>query len=273
MTTRRPAALAAATISILIAACGGPSASTLSDPTAILQAAATQASTATAVHVDVTADGQLAVDLMGTGSAQPIPLAGTTASLDVDIDDAAVQGTFALPGILGLRGDVVVVDGTAYVKTSLTGAQYQAMPLDQAGVPDDLPSPDPSAMAEMLDGLADALAQPGVDPVKGDDVPCGSKTCYTVTIELTPEELAALESAAGGAVPLPSGLPVPVPDMGDASLDLTFRVETDTNRLAGLTAVVGAGDLGEATIEVTLSKWDEQPTITAPPADQVQGGG
>jgi hypothetical protein len=273
MTTRRPAALAAATISILIAACGGPSASTLSDPTAILQAAATQASTATAVHVDVTADGQLAVDLMGTGSAQPIPLAGTTASLDVDIDDAAVQGTFALPGILGLRGDVVVVDGTAYVNTSLTGAQYQAMPLDQAGVPDDLPSPDPSAMAEMLDGLADALAQPGVDPVKGDDVPCGSKTCYTVTIELTPEELAALESAAGGAVPLPSGLPVPVPDMGDASLDLTFRVETDTNRLAGLTAVVGAGDLGEATIEVTLSKWDEQPTITAPPADQVQGGG
>ena len=94
MTHRRPAALvvAATTLTILIAACGGaPAASPLSDPTAILQAAATQASTAKSVHVEVTAEGQVALDLMGTGTAQPIPLDGTTASIDLDIADQDLQ--------------------------------------------------------------------------------------------------------------------------------------------------------------------------------------
>lgn len=271
MTRRSVALVAAATLSIAIAACGGgATASPLSDPTAILQAAATQASTATSVRIDVAAEGSLALDLMGTGAAAPIDLAGTTAAIDLDIADTAAKATFALPGVLGLRGEVIAVDGVAYVKTSLTGALYQATPMEDAGLPSGA-SPDPSAMAEMVDGLADALSQPGVDPVKGEDVPCGTSTCYTVSIELTPEELAAL-SAAEGDVPLPSGLPIPVPDIGDVSLALTFRVTTDTNDLAGMTAVVGAGDTGDATIEVTFTKWDEDLTITAPPADQVQGG-
>jgi hypothetical protein len=210
---------------------------------------------------------------MGTGASAPIALSGTTAAIDLDLADGAAQATFALPGVLGLRGELIAVDDTAYVKTSLTGAQYTATPIEPGTVPDGGASPDPSAVAEMLDGLAEALAQPGVDPVKGDDVPCGTKTCYTVEIELTPEELAALESTTGGELPMPSDLPIPVPEIGEMRVDLTFRVETDTNRLAGLTAVVGAGDTGDATIEVTLSKWDEDLTITAPPADQVQAGG
>ena len=215
MTHRRPAALAAVatTLTLLLAACGGPAASPLTDPTAILQAAATQMSTAKTVHVDITADGQLGLDLMGTGAGQALPLSGTTASIDADLADQDLQLTFALPGLLGLRGDVIVVDDTAYAKTSLTGELYQSMPLDSAGVPSTGASPDPSAVAEAMSGLAEALAQPGVDPTKGEDVQCGSKTCYTVDIELTAEELAALEQAGGGEVPLPSGLPIPLPSL------------------------------------------------------------
>ena len=146
MTHRRPAALAAVatTLTLLLAACGGgPAASPLSDPTEILQAAARQASTAKSVHVDITADGQLGLDLMGTGAGQALPLSGTTASIDADLADQDLQMTFALPGLLGLRGDVIVVDDTAYAKTSLTGALYQSMPLDSAGVPSTGASPDP----------------------------------------------------------------------------------------------------------------------------------
>jgi hypothetical protein len=256
-----------AALSILIAACGGPSASALTDPEAILGAAVTTASTATSVHIDVAADGTFTADVTGTGTATPIQLDDTTATADLDAAGQALQATFSIPGLLGLGGEVIVVDDTVYYKTTLTGALYQTMPLDSAGTA--IPSPDPSAAAEMLAQLDEFLAQPGVDPVKGADVDCGGKTCYTVAIELTPAELAAL---SGGAVPQPSGLPIPVPvDLADTSVALTFRVEQETTRLAGLDMVLGAGDAGELTINLTFSKWNEGVDIQAPPADQVQG--
>jgi hypothetical protein len=109
------------------------------------------------------------------------------------------------------------------------------------------------------------LAQPGVDPVKGDDVACGGTQCYTIKIELTPSEIQAL----GGTGPAASALPI---DLGAASLSLTIRVEKNTTRLAGLAASVSMGDQGSLTVDLTFSKWDEAVSISAPPADQVQSG-
>jgi hypothetical protein len=254
-----------AALSILLAACGGSSAS-LTDPSEILGAAVTNASTATSVHVELAADGTFTADLMGTGAATPIQLGDTTASADVDMAAGEAKATFALPGLLGLTGEIIAVDDTLYYKTSLTGAMYQTMPMSSA--PAEIPSPDPSAAASMLAELDDFLSQPGVDPVKGEDVDCGGETCYTVTVELTPEEIAAL---GGGDLPQPSGLPIPVPDLGETSVDLTFKVEQDSQRLAGLDAVIAAGDEGSLTVNLTFSKWNEGVSIEAPPADQVQG--
>ena len=106
-------------------------------------------------------------------------------------------------------------------------------------------SPDPSAVAEMVAGLREFLAKPGVDPVLGEDVACGSSQCYSITIQLTPEELAAL-GADAGEIPLPSDLPIPIPmpEIGDQTIDLTITVTTDTNLLAGVKAVVDSGDAG-----------------------------
>jgi len=261
--------LALAAISLVAAACGTPSAPELTDPVAILEAAAIQASTAQSVHVDVTADGKLALDLTGTGGGAPIDLADTTASLDLDIAEGAAKATFALPGLLGLRGELIAVDSALYVKTSLTGPLYQRSAFGDAEAPAGASTPDPSAIAEMVTQLREALTRPGIDPVKGDDVPCGSATCYTVTIQLTPEELAAL-GADTGDLPIPSGLPIPIPDLADQTIDLTLRVAKDTTRLAGLTLSIRGGATGELTAEVTFSKWDEDMTIASPPADQVQ---
>jgi hypothetical protein len=262
----RTVAAPLAALSILIAACGGPSASPLSDPSEILGAAVTSTSTATSVHIDLAADGTFTADLMGTGTATPVQLSDTTASADVDMAGGEAKATFSIPGLLGLSGEVIAVDDTLYYKTSLTGAMYQTMPLSSAAA--EIPSPDPSAAASMLAELNDFLAQPGVDPVKGENVDCGGKTCYTVTIELTPDEIAAL----GGDVPQPSGLPVPMPDLADTTVDLTFKVEQDTTRLAGLDAVITAGSEGSLTLNLTFSKWNEGVSVEAPPADQVQGG-
>ena len=92
------------------------------------------------------------------------------------------------------------------------------------------------------------------------------KQCYTVTADLTADELAAL-----GWHRRPAGLPV---DLAGASLAVTVRVEKDLpHHLAGLTAVVTTGDANVLTLDAILSRWDEPVTITAPPADQVKGGG
>jgi hypothetical protein len=256
---------------LLVAACGTPAASPLTDPNAILKAALTTTAAATSFHLDLAADGSLSLDLTGTGSAAaPMQLDDTTLNADVDIAGGDAKATFAIPGLLGLAGEAILLDGTAYYKTTLTGPLYQTQTLGD--VEPDLPSPDPSAIAEMVAELDEFLAQPGVDPVKGADVDCGGTTCYTVEIELTPEELAAMGD--GAEAPIPSGLPLPVPlpDLGDASIDLTIRVEQDTTQLAGVTAVIGIGEAGEITADLTFSKWNEGVSISAPPADQVQGG-
>jgi hypothetical protein len=47
-------------------------------------------------------------------------------------------------------------------------------------------------------------------------------------------------------------------------------VAKDTTRLTGLKAVADlGGGAGVATVELTLSKWDENVSISAPPGDQV----
>ncbi|MEO6207485.1 MAG: hypothetical protein ABIP77_05985 [Candidatus Limnocylindrales bacterium] len=267
----RPSSVVALAIA-LVAACGGePAVPELTDPIAILEAAATQAATSQSVHVDIAADGALELDLLGTGSAAPIDLTESTVALDLGIADGTAKATFALPGLLGLRGELIAVDGATYIKTTLTGPLYQKSATTAASDPGTGGSPDPSAIAEMVGQLRETLERPGVDPVKGEDVACGSATCYTVTIQLTPAELAALDLGPGD-LGLPGGLPVPVPDLGDQTIDLTIRVDKLTTRLAGLTVAIGGGATGDVTAELTFSKWGDDLTITAPPVDQVSGG-
>lgn len=246
-----------------LSACQNQSVPLLTDPTEILQAAVASTITASSVRIDVSAEGALVVDPLGTGAGAPISLRGTTASADVDLAGGETRATFAAPSLLGMAGEVIVADGTVYLKSTLTGPQYQV-------VADQGDAASPPARETLLTGLTDLLSRPGLDPVKGDDVPCGTGTCYTVRIELTPEELAAI---GVGDLPIPSGLPIPLPDLADASVDLTIRVEQATTRLAGLTVALDLADAGELTAEVTFTKWDEPVAVDPPPPDQVAPAG
>jgi len=246
-------------VAIALAACGGaPSKPALTDPTEIITVALAATEGAKTVHIEAKVDGSFNVDLTGTGAAgTDLPLTGTTAAADVDMAGGKAHATFAIPAFLNLNGELIQIGETSYFKTSLGGPQFETM---QAT--DSLPV-DPTNASGMFDGLGDLLSTDGVDPVKGDDVDCGGKQCYTVSIELTPEELAALGAADAAA----AGLPV---DLGSASVSLTIRVEKDTYRLAGLNALVSLGDQGSLTLDLALSKWDEPMDISPPPADQVK---
>lgn len=257
-------AIVSTVAALIFGACQtAPAQPALTDPRQILAAAVTSASAASTVRIDASASGTVSLDLLGMGTPTPIDLSGTTATADLDLASGNVRATFSAPNLLGLTGEFIVVDGTSYLKSTLTGALYQV-----GSVGSEEPVPSGEARSTVLKGITDLLANPAFDPVKGDDAPCGNATCYRVDLKLTAEDLAAL---GAGDLQAPTGLPIPVPipDLSAATVDLTVLVTQDTTRLTGLNAVADlGGGAGVATIELTFSKWDETVTITAPPAEQ-----
>jgi hypothetical protein len=251
-----------AVLSIIVGACGAASAPALTDPREIVTAALRSTESAKSVHIEMTLDGKVSAPSTGAGAPGPtIALTGTTASADVDIAAGSAHASFSVPAFLGLTGDLIQIGGTSYYKTSMTGDMYQSQ--TSANL---LPVvPIPAGSGSLVGTVDEFLSRPGVDPVKGDDVACGSTQCYTVQIELTSDELIAMGADAATA----SGLPL---DLGAASLNLAIRVEKDTNHLAGFAATVALGEQGSLTIDMAMSKWDQPVTISAPPADQVQPG-
>ena len=255
LTTRRVVAPLLATL--LLAACQGQPAKLLDDPNEILAAAATTAATATSVRADLTADGTVALDPLGTGTGTPVDFAGTNLTADLDLQSGKTRATFAVPALLGLAGEVIVADAV-YLKSTLTGPKFQSIPLSGESQPP-------------LKGLTDLLARTDLQPTKGADVPCAGGTCYTVTLHLDAEDLGAL--TGGAALPSTLPIPLPIPDLAGAGVDLTLQIEQATTRLSGATATVDLGDTGDLTIEGTFTKWNEPVQIAAPPADQVETAG
>jgi hypothetical protein len=240
-------------VALVAAACGGttPSKPELTDPKAIIAAAATEAAAAQGVHVDASIDGRLTLDLLGAGSGGgPVDLTGTTAAADLELRGGDARVTFAIAS--AIRGELLSVDGVAYLKTTLSGAQYQ--------VQEGFPTIPPNAIPAALNTLLDILEEPGLEPVLEADVDCAGGTCYRVSLALTMDDLAEL------GMELPAGL-------GEASVDLTMDVSRETHRLSGLEAVVTQPDGEALTLVATFSKWDEPVTVEAPPADEVAPAG
>ena len=255
MTRTRSALLVVlATGAVLVSACGAtPTGPALTDPKAIVTAALTSTEAAKSVHLALMANGEATVALpFGGGTGTPLDLTGTTASADIDFVKPAAHATFALKAGLTVNGEVIAVDGKTYLKSTLTGPLYEESAAG-AGLFD------ASIVGNLIDNLGDILLKPGVNLVKGDDVACGSKQCYTVSAQLSADDL--------GATAL-TGLPV---NLQGATVKVTARVEKDLPyHLAGVTAVLSQTDGAELTVDVTASKWDEPVTISAPPADQVK---
>jgi hypothetical protein len=262
---RRLVPILLAAVALAAAACQ-QGVTLLTDPNAILAAAASSTAAATSVHIDISADGPIEVDPFGTGSGAALDLRGTTASADLDLSTNKVRATFSSPNLMGIAGEMIVVDGSAYLKSTLTGPKFLKTTVPAANTV----SPSPSGSA--LGGIADLLTRTDLQPVKGDDVPCAGGTCYTITVNLTSEDLAALAagSATGGAIPSVPAIPgIALPDLADASVDLAILVEQTSNRLSGIDAKLHLGDVGDPHLVVTFTKWNEPVTVAAPPADQV----
>jgi hypothetical protein len=234
---------------IAVGACG-TSAPALSDPGEILTKAVESLQKAKTVHLEATVDGTISLDLTGTGQAGDIALTGTKLTADIDIEDDNLKASLAVPAILGLTADVIVVGDDSYTRTSMTGDKYQKGSASGAGIPVDASDPEQS-----LKDLQEWLKQPEVAPEKLDDTSCGSKSCYQVKIDLATDELGTLIPEAG--------------DLGGGTVVLTVLVEKDTLRPASVIVDATAAELGDVTLTLSLSKWDESLDISAPPGAEV----
>jgi len=249
---RRALALPALLVAVAIAigACGGATPG-LTDPSEILTKAVEALQDVKTVHLEASVEGTIKFDLTGTGEGGDLGLGNTRLTADVDVENGNLTASLAIPAMLGMTADVIVVGEDSYTRTSFTGELYSKGALSDTGIPVD--TTDPAASLEELKAWLD---KPEVAPKKLDDASCGSKSCYQIQIDLSTDELRAMMPDAT--------------DLGDAQLILTVLVEKDTLKPASFVVKAGATDMGEVTLTLTLSKWDQSLTITAPPADQVE---
>jgi len=267
---RRMLSLLAAA-AIVIAACSGGSAATAAptDPSGILAAAATSLKDVKTVHIKVAVSGSIDTSgLLGgddassaptvSGSGSSLDLSGTTIEGDIDVVNSAAQVTATVPALLNLTANVVAVGGTAYIKTSLTGPQYEK--LDTSDLASGLPipslpaagSPGPEASA-MLSDLQAALAKLPA-PTQLADENVNGQDCHHIQLAVSSADLPLASGALDGA-------------SGSATVDVW--TQKSDGRPSRLVVAVNGGAQGNITFTIDLTNYDAALTIAAPPADQI----
>jgi hypothetical protein len=251
----RPPALAVFVVIALVAAACGSSAPALTDPVEILQAGAASLGEMKTVHLRGVIEGEISLDLGGAGGGAPLPLKGTTLDADVDVASSALAAELMAPALFNLRVNVIVVDGSSYLRAPIiTGDSWVRQPAE-GGV-----GGDPGAA---LEGLAAFLARPELQPEKLPDVRCAGTDCYSVQFTVPAQELADALGSLGSSIPGLSGAAV-----GDVTV--TVGVRKDDLSLATLSLEIPAGGATPLAISLELTKVNEPVTIEAPPADQVK---
>jgi hypothetical protein len=248
----------AAFVLAAVAACGGSgtSAPALTDPVQILQKGAASLGEMKTFHLRGAIDGEIPLSIGGQGGGAPLPIGGTTLEGDVDVPAAKLAVEVVAPALLNLTANLVVSDGSAYLKAPIvTGDTWVRQPV-QGGI-----GADPAAA---IDGLAAFLARPDLKPEKLPDTRCAGTDCYSVRFTVPARDLQAALGSLGSAIPGLSGSSV-----GDATI--TVGVRKDNLQLATINLEVPAGGAKPLTVALELSKVGQPVTITPPPADQVRG--
>lgn len=244
-------ALAAATL--LLAACGG-SGPAIDDPREIVTQGIEATSQLKSMHIAVSVDGSASVP----GSDSQLTLDGTSVEGDVDIE--ASQSHFSFTA-MGFTGELITDGADTYVKTPLTGPQWLKSTSTSGDPVSDLS--DPTAV---LDGVGSFLDTEGVEVEKLSDTDCGSGRCYAVRLTIPADQLSGMDALGGLPGLDPSGL------IGDGLvLDMLF--DRDDLWLSEMSTEVGNASVGQLTLRVTLSDFNEDVSIAVPSPDEVTEGG
>ena len=196
-----------------------------------------------------------------------------TASADLDLDAQAAKASVSAPSLFGLSADAIVVGGALYYRSSLSGTKWtkttpgsllgSALPLgSDFPLPSALPlgSAGPSAsidIATEIQGLKTALTQLGATAtLKGTEKVAGSDA-YHVNIDIPLATVNMLISASGQ-----NGVTL-------SKLTIDYWAYKGELRPAKLAVSVASDGIGNVDVSVVFSKYNQRPSIKAPPANQV----
>jgi len=252
---RRLAPLLIAIIAVLAACQGTPA---LTDPAEII----TQGFDATAdlksFHISVEVDGTISTpDTGGT-----LSLEGTTLEADIDISGEQISLTAAVPAFFGLTADLLIIGQDMYVRTSLEGTKWTHSDLGGM-IPgaSAVPSPDIQAM---IDDIREFLEKDGVVSTREDDIACGDRQCYHVTVSIPPDVLNEADPGAMASFD-------PAELFGEALvLDLLF--DRENLWLTEVATSVDSETMGTFSATVTFSAFDAEVTLSPPPSPEVTEG-
>ena len=238
----------------VLAACQGAPA--LTDPTEIITQGLEATTGLKSFHVSLALDGSFTMP--DTGGS--VDLSSTSLEADVDIEGMEARLTFAVPALLGLNGDVLLIGQDLWVKTSMTGDKYSHMSSDVIGA-----SFEPSASfdtAKMVEGVEEFLAKYGVETEKLADVDCGDRQCYQVSVSI-PSSLMSEEGAVASLDPATV--------FGEA-LVLNLLFDRENLWLTEASTDVASDTLGTFSLTLSFSNFDEEVTFSPPPDAEVTEG-
>jgi hypothetical protein len=255
--TRRPLLATAsivAVLSLVVAACSGPAAPALTDPTEILSKTAESFKNVTTVEVVGSFTGELPISELGSD----VDLSSITIAASLDIPNQKAKVVVDAPELLGTKIEALVVDGFAYAKIEGMAASFLGLEPGKyikMEIPEDTSDAvsDPSQVAEEIDNAREHIDDLPA-PEKLADEKCGDQDCYHIRITADSDELKSISPEAG------------IVGEGTATIDIWSR-KSDL-RPAKVQVSVTSPESG--TIGATFDfKYDVSVNVSAPPADQV----
>jgi hypothetical protein len=259
-----------ACLGIAFAGCGGssgtPTPSPISDPHQVLTETVNAATNVTSFHLEIDLSGKVNTSALGSsgglGLGGTMDLAGTKVEGDVDVTKQAADLKLSMPGLMGLTGEAIVVDGNAYYKVSLLGGdKYTKVPLGDltGGLPVSVPSALPSAsgaIADEVNALRDQLQAMGVTTQLLPDDTIDGKAAYHIQVTVPLQTINAALAAESPAMQLDS-----------AGIDIwVYKADL----LPAKVEVKGSSSqIGNLDLVILLTNYNKPVTITAPPDSEI----
>jgi hypothetical protein len=262
----------AVTAIVFAGACGGnsgtPTPPPITDPSEVITKSVAVVPAVKSLHLKLEVSGKVNTGALtggssgGLGLSGNFDLSGTTVEGDVDVIKVATDLKFAVPGVLGLTGEAIVVDGNLYYKTSLTGDKFTQSKLSDT-VPVSIPSPGALASADITSGIASlrkSLDDAGAKATLLADDQVNGKDAYHVSISVPVDKINAMLAQSGSAT---AGL-----TLDSASVD--YWAYKDSLLPAKISIVGSAGTLGNLSLTLTLTDYGKSVTVTAPAASDIK---
>jgi len=228
---------------LLLVGCGQPK---LADPRQIITDSLAAMSEVDSFHALLSVDGEISL----TGRAS-MRVSDATLEGDFDISRRQAQMTFALPSLLGLVGELRLLNEVGFAKTSLTGSDWVRFPLE------DKPAPTASASPAVSAAQFEELLNDGTISLQmNDDARCGDADCYSIDVTIANEAV-----PDNGA--LPSGLPF------TEDFVVTLLIHQDSLLVAGASMELDMGTSGQLSLTATLSDYGVEVNVVEPDPSEV----